>query len=168
MTTLTKILIVMIIATIYACNAKNKTITEPQQQAEAQIAVPKDTNNSQRYISENGTVEYLKMIYGAISITQTVLGHYKMLDSNEVDEDELVKRMTRLCRQEKIGEKPVELIQQINNRLNAFHKDRDQEITEQQFDSTKQLCSSYVKLVLASFPCFKMGGDGQYYYQSNE
>lgn len=112
-------------------------------------------------------MEYLQALFGAHSITKTVIGYYNLVDVEEDDETKLYELMNLICQNENINNDQLSLLKIIFDRIIEFRNNRDQIVTPKQLESTMQLCSNYVNWVFLSFPCFIKGENGQYYFRSN-
>lgn len=118
-------------------------------------------------MAEPNTNEYLLAIFGARSITKTVIGYYGFL-TEDVDSDlvpsDLLQKITMICNRENIDGAGLSMFSKIADLLIEFRGKTDRSISDQQLDSAKKLCESYVSWVFNSFPCFQKGEDGRFYF----
>jgi hypothetical protein len=112
-------------------------------------------------------MEYLQVLFGAHSITKTVIGYYNLIDGDEDDETKLYDLMNSICQSENIKSDQLSLLKKIFDLIIEFRNNRNQVISSEQLESTKQLCGNYVNWVFSSFPCFIKGENGQYFFRSN-
>jgi hypothetical protein len=119
-------------------------------------------------------MDYLVTLYGAHSITRTVLGYYGQLpddedeEAEELEDDELVARMKTVCAHEGIEGEPVTWLQEILELIAAFRAKQDKTVTPAQSAFAEEKCQAYVNWVFTSFPCFEKGEDGRYYFYPRE
>ena len=118
-------------------------------------------------MSKNYSTDYLQVLFGAHSITKTVLGYYDLLEGDEDDEIKLYDLMNTVCRSESIKSDQLLLLRKIFDLIQGYRNDRNQIIRMEQLESAKQLCSTYINWVFNSFPCFVKGENGQYFFHSN-
>ncbi len=163
-----KVLLTLLITTIVRCNTQkpedkikqtvNKTNTDTDRLKEKRPPA---------VVTDNLKIEHLTSILGAFSITKTVLGHYQLLKNDTDDETQLLKLMIGLCKERSIDSQLIRGLQRVHADLIAYQKDKGETLTLDKYDSTKKNCEEYVQMVFVSFPCFRKGGDGRYYYHSN-
>jgi hypothetical protein len=113
------------------------------------------------------TNNFLTTIFGAKSVTLTVLNHYYDGITEDLPEDEMVKFLRELCSELKISDMGVNLFTQIIEVLNEFRRNRSEGITQEKFDLISQTCKTYVNWTFSSFDCFYKSEDGTYIYTSN-
>jgi len=113
------------------------------------------------------TNNFLTTIFGAKSITLTVLSHYYDGITADLPEDDTVKFLRELCSELKISDLGLNLFIQIIEALNEFRRNRSEGITQAKFDLISQTCKAYVNWTFESFDCFHKSEDGTYIYSSN-
>lgn len=119
-------------------------------------------------MEENYKTQFLQSIFGAHSITKTIINHYNLLQEDEDDESKLLGHMTNICEEEHIPNKDhLGLLAEIFNRLAKYRANREVVISYDYYQSTAQTCQTYVNWVFNSFSCFTKGDDGRFYYTSS-
>ncbi|NOS94569.1 MAG: hypothetical protein HOP30_21875 [Cyclobacteriaceae bacterium] len=113
------------------------------------------------------TNNLLTAIFGAKSITLTVLNHYYDEIRDDLPEDDMVKYLRELCSELNISDLGLDLLAQILQALNEFRRNRSEEITQEKFDLISQTCKAYVNWAFSSFECFEKSEDGTYTYSPN-
>src|SRR5262245_9671099 len=91
--------------------------------------------------------EWLQAIFGAHSITKTVVGYYELLNGDHDNEDRLLKKMATICRTENINDDQLKSLRHIFDLIIDFRSNRDQFISQEQLESTRKVCQGYVNWV---------------------
>lgn len=113
------------------------------------------------------TNNFLTTIFGAKSITLTVLNHYYEGITDKLPEDEMIRFLRELCLEQKLSDVGANLFAQIIEVLNEFRRNRSEEITQEKLEFIAQTCKTYVNWTFSSFDCFHKSEDGTYIYSSN-
>jgi hypothetical protein len=108
--------------------------------------------------------DYLAKILGAHSISRTVLNHYYEEFSDEIQEDEMLIHFQQLCEHFKLSDKGYQLLSSIFESLKEFRKDRNKEISIDQFNLISQNSKDYVNWVVTNFNCFEQSENGEFNY----
>lgn len=111
--------------------------------------------------------EYLKSIFGAFSITRTVVYHYFEGLPNHLQEDELLDCFRELCEHFELADHGTLLLSSVFENLQEFRKDRTREISQEEFAVADNRCKEYVNWVFNHFNCFVQTEDGGFVYRSN-